>query len=153
VSSDSEEEVKPAAKTKKTTKPAAKGKGRSTAASAVKSLKSGKAVSPKNLKANRWGNLEEKDNTSGVVYRMVGGKYAAIGTQDTSKKSTEKHLKSVNPLTEDERKSVEDRGFAVLTPEMAENAPAKDKADLKALVKDEESESESESESEESESE
>ena len=161
VSSDSEEEeVKPkkTAKGKAASKKApVKSKGRNTSAAATKSLKSVKAVSPKNLKANRWGNLEEKDNTSGVVYRMVGGEWAAIGIQDTSKKSTEKHLKSIKSMTEDERKSVEDRGFTVLSEELAEKAPAKDKAALKALVKvakdkavEEESE-ESESESEEEE--
>ena len=159
VSSDSEEEeVKPKAakaksKTSKSKTAPVKGKGRSTATAAVKSLKSGKAAAPKNLKVNAWGNNEEKDNTSGVVYRMVGRDFIAIGTQDTSKKRVEKHLKSVKALTEDERKSAEDRGFTVLTEEIAEKAPAKDKAALKALAKMPTEESESESESEESESE
>lgn len=122
-----------------------------TAASKTKTAKKSGAAAPSKLKKNRWGNLEEVDNTSGVVYFHIGGSHVAVGTQDTGVKVSVKGLASVNGLSAEEKKDIEKRGFTVLTEELAEKASAKDKESLLDLLEPE-SEAE-ESEAEESEAE
>ena len=142
----------------KTSAPKGKAASKSKTAEKEKPAPKGKsgATAPSKLKKNRWGNLEEVDNTSGVVYYQIAGSHVAVGTQDTGVKVSVKGLASVNGLSAEEKKDIEKRGFTVLTEELAKKAPAKVKESLLDLLEpeseDEEPEPE-ESEAEESEAE
>ena len=145
---------KPAPKSAKS-KTAPKGKAAEKSGSTAKSGGSAKsgATAPSKLKKNRWGNLEEVDNTSGVVYFHIGGSHVAVGTQDTAVKVSVKGLASVNGLSAEEKKAIEKRGFTVLTEELAEKATAKDKESLLDLLEPESEAEESEAEEAQSEAE